>query len=79
MNKIFRDTTGQGYTIFLDNLNLQQVHELLVRRALKDAKYIQKNAAAKLGITPRALHHHIQKYGITHCSWRKYNGEILNN
>jgi DNA-binding NtrC family response regulator len=38
---------------------------------LEDCLWIQKDAALKLGITPRALNYKIKKFGITHPRWRK--------
>ena len=43
----------------------------LILEALKDSLWIQKDAASQLGITPRALHYKIAKFGITHPRWRK--------
>ncbi len=43
----------------------------LIRRALKDNLWVQKNAAKRLGISPRALNYKIKKFGITHPNWRK--------
>ena len=42
-----------------------------IMQALEDSLWIQKDAARKLGITPRALNYKIKKYGITHTRWRK--------
>lgn len=42
-----------------------------ILQALEDSLWIQKDAARKLGITPRALNYKIKKYGITHARWRK--------
>lgn len=43
----------------------------LILRALEEALWIQKDAAARLGISPRALNYKIKKFGITHSRWRK--------
>jgi DNA-binding NtrC family response regulator len=43
----------------------------LIRKALGESLWIQKDAAARLGITPRILNYKIKKYGITHAKWRK--------
>ena len=40
-------------------------------QVLEDCLWIQKDAAGKLGITPRSLNYKIRKYGITHPRWRK--------
>jgi DNA-binding NtrC family response regulator len=43
----------------------------LVLRVLEECLWVQKNAAAKLGISPRALNYKIRKLGITHPHWRR--------
>jgi DNA-binding NtrC family response regulator len=43
----------------------------LILRALEEALWLQKNAAKKLGISPRALNYKINKLGITHPHWRR--------
>lgn len=43
----------------------------LILRALKDNLWVQKNAAQRLGISPRALNYKVKKFGITHPNWRK--------
>ena len=49
-----------------------ELHEReLVLKALKDNLWVQKNAARRLGISPRALNYKIKKFGITHPNWRK--------
>jgi DNA-binding NtrC family response regulator len=39
--------------------------------ALEGCLWIQKDAAHRLGISPRALNYKIRKFGITHPRWRK--------
>jgi DNA-binding NtrC family response regulator len=43
----------------------------LIANALEENLWIQKDAARRLGITPRALNYRIKKLGITHSRWRK--------
>jgi DNA-binding NtrC family response regulator len=43
----------------------------LVLRALEECQWVQKNAAEKLGISPRSLNYKINRLGITHSLWRK--------
>lgn len=43
----------------------------LIIKALKDNLWVQKNAARRLGISPRALNYKIRKFGITHPNWRR--------
>jgi DNA-binding NtrC family response regulator len=42
-----------------------------ILKTLEDCLWIQKDAARRLGITPRSLNYKIKKYGITHARWRK--------
>lgn len=43
----------------------------LILRVLEECLWVQKNAAHKLGISPRALNYKISKLGITHPHWRR--------
>ncbi len=43
----------------------------MIFNALEENLWIQKDAARRLGITPRALNYRIKKLGITHSRWRK--------
>jgi len=43
-----------------------------ILEALEESLWVQKDAAVRLGITPRALNYKIKKYGITHTRWRKH-------
>ncbi len=48
------------------------VHEKeVILRALEESLWIQKDAAERLDISPRALNYKIKKLGITHPRWRK--------
>lgn len=44
----------------------------LILDALESSLWVQKNAAQKLGISPRALNYKVKKFGITHPNWRKH-------
>ncbi len=44
----------------------------LILDALNACLWVQKNAAQKLGISPRALNYKVKKFGITHPNWRKH-------
>ncbi len=43
----------------------------LILKVLEECLWVQKNAAQKLGISPRALNYKINKLGITHPHWRR--------
>ncbi len=60
------DTTGD---IFERSLANQEKD--LILKVLEESLWVQKNAAKKLGISPRALNYKIRKLGITHPHWRR--------
>lgn len=43
----------------------------LILRVLEESLWVQKHAAERLGISPRALNYKIGKLGITHPHWRR--------
>ena len=43
----------------------------LILRVLRECLWVQKNAAEKLGISPRALNYKVKKFEITHPHWRR--------
>jgi DNA-binding NtrC family response regulator len=43
----------------------------LILKTLEECLWVQKDAAGKLGISPRALNYKISKLGITHPHWRR--------
>ncbi|KJR99788.1 MAG: Fis family transcriptional regulator [Desulfobulbaceae bacterium BRH_c16a] len=51
--------------------SLAEQEKELVLRVLEECLWVQKNAAKKLGISPRALNYKINKMGITHPHWRR--------
>ncbi len=61
-----------------DNDNGTDPHTLVniqkesILEALEKSLWIQKDAAKRLGITPRTLNYKIKKLGITHPGWRKH-------
>ncbi len=54
-----------------DNGSLAGQERELIIRALEEALWVQKNAAQRLGISPRALNYKIRKWRITHPHWRR--------
>ncbi len=54
-----------------DSLELNNNERNLILQALEESLWIQRDAAARLGITPRILNYKIKKFGITHPRWRK--------
>jgi len=51
--------------------SLAEQEKELILRILEECLWVQKNAAAKLGISARALNYKINKLGITHPHWRR--------
>ncbi|MFO8085291.1 MAG: sigma-54 dependent transcriptional regulator, partial [Desulfobacterales bacterium] len=51
---------------------LMDAQKELILQTLEDSLWIQKDAAKKLGVTPRTLNYKIKKLGITHPAWRKH-------
>lgn len=50
---------------------LRSQEKALILKALEDARWVQKDAALALGVTPRALNYKIRKFGITHPGWKR--------
>ena len=51
--------------------SLAEQEKELILRVLEECLWVQKNAAKKLGISPRALNYKVSKLGITHHHWRR--------
>jgi transcriptional regulator with PAS, ATPase and Fis domain len=56
-------------------LALRTVERELVMTALRKAGFVQKDAAALLGVSRRKLNYMVQRMGITHPSWRRNRAE----
>jgi len=54
-----------------EGVSLREVERELVLGALRRTRYVQKDAAALLGISRRKLNYMIQRMGITHDAWRR--------
>lgn len=54
-----------------DAVSLADQERNLILKVLEECLWVQKNAAKKLGISPRSLNYKIQKLKITHPHWRK--------
>ncbi len=52
-------------------LQLDEHEKNLILETLDKCLWVQKDAAELLGLTPRALHYKITKYGIKHHRWYK--------
>ena len=54
--------------------SLEENEKEMITDALTACLWIQKDAADRLGISPRALNYKIKKFGITHPRWRRHKG-----
>jgi len=52
-------------------IDLRNVERGLVLEALRRSEWVQKDAAALLGISRRKLNYMVQRMGITHPGWRR--------
>jgi DNA-binding NtrC family response regulator len=59
---------------FHSGASLQVQERELIVKILEECLWVQKNAAKKLGVSPRALNYKIGKFGITHPHWRRNKG-----
>ncbi|GAB6061708.1 sigma-54-dependent transcriptional regulator [Deferrisoma palaeochoriense] len=68
-----REWDGERFRFYFPRggVPLEVVEKEVLLAALKRARWVQKDAAALLGITKRAIHYKIEKFGITHPSWTK--------
>jgi two-component system response regulator HydG len=54
-----------------EGLRLREVERALVMAALQRSGFVQKQAAALLGVSRRKLNYMVGRMGITHPSWRR--------
>ena len=54
-----------------EGISLREVERRLIVEALRRTGYVQKDAAALLGVSRRKLNYMIQRMGITHSAWRR--------
>ena len=62
---------GFNFHIPPNGVSLEEMEEKLIMQALKQANWIQKDAAALLNVTSRVLNYKVKRFGITHDSWRQ--------
>jgi DNA-binding NtrC family response regulator len=67
---------GEGWRPDLpaQGVDLREVERGLVLEALRRAGWVQKDAAALLGVSRRKLNYMIRRMGITHPGWRRNRG-----
>ncbi len=66
-----RNTEDDSHSLASGGSLVGQEKELIIN-ALEECLWVQKNAAEKLGISPRALNYKVKKFEITHPNWRKH-------
>jgi len=54
------------------DLGLEELERAAVLQALRRADWVQKNAAAILGISSRVMNYKIRKHNLTNSRWRRY-------
>ena len=69
-NEVEEDEPIEDITVIGD-LNIDYLAKQTILRALEETKYVQKDAAARLGISPRRLNYKVKQLGITHPNWKK--------
>ncbi|MFZ2445691.1 MAG: sigma-54 dependent transcriptional regulator [Syntrophobacteraceae bacterium] len=71
----FSQAPQKGAAAQSDALSLEESERNAILRALQQAGYVQKDAAQLLGISRRAIHYKIKKYGIECAGKRSGGGE----
>jgi DNA-binding NtrC family response regulator len=54
------------------DLELEALEREAIRRALERANWVQKHAAASLGVSTRVMNYKIKKYNFTNPRWRRH-------
>lgn len=65
------DTNSMAHNAAPDDQSLRATEKELILKALHDSLWIQKDAAKRLGLSPRVLNYKIKKLGIKHPRWLK--------
>jgi two-component system response regulator AtoC len=65
---------AESFSPVLPSFFLATQEKDAIVKVLEDSLWIQKDAAQRLGISPRALNYKIKKFGIVHPRWRKNRG-----
>ena len=53
-------------------MDLEQIEKQVLIEALKMSNWVQKEAAALLSISSRAMNYKVKKFGLTHPTWKKH-------
>jgi DNA-binding NtrC family response regulator len=68
------DDRGWRRELPAEGISLRGVEQELVIEALERTGYVQKDAAALIGVSRRKLNYMIHRMGITHPAWRRNRG-----
>jgi transcriptional regulator with GAF, ATPase, and Fis domain len=52
-------------------MDLEEIEKEILLEALRMSNWVQKEAAALINISSRAMNYKVKKFGITHPSWKK--------
>ncbi len=63
--------TDSYITLPPEGIRLEEAERLLVVQALERTGWVQKEAAALLGLSTRVLNYKVKQFGITHPRWRQ--------
>ena len=53
-------------------MDLEKIEKEVLLEALSMSNWVQKEAAALLNISSRAMNYKVKKFGITHRTWKKH-------
>ncbi|OQX94962.1 hypothetical protein B6I21_07915 [candidate division KSB1 bacterium 4572_119] len=62
---------SSGSSAALNTLKLDELEKESIFQALEVSKWIQKDAAKLLGVSPRSLNYKIKFHNIKHPSWKR--------
>lgn len=76
LNLFFAQEAGlqpgeERITLPRGGIRLEEAEKQLILQALERCNWVQKEAAALLGVSSRALNYKIKHFGITHPSWKQ--------
>lgn len=58
-----------------EGIRLEEVERLAILQALEHSGWVQRDAAALLGISPDRMNARVRKFGLSHPSWRTHRGK----
>jgi transcriptional regulator with GAF, ATPase, and Fis domain len=55
-----------------EGIELEELERLAIIQALERCGWVQRDAAALLGISPDRMNARVKKFGLSHPSWRTH-------